>query len=94
MLKRASRIAAALMKMNPAAQPILPCPFRPHSKARTAGAAPNEITSASESNSTPNALVVFVSRAMRPSSMSSTMAMPMKGAACSSRPPIEYTMHA
>ena len=56
---------------------------RPHANARTAGARPNDMTSASESSSTPNALVVPVSRAMRPSSMSSTIAMPMNGAAVS-----------
>ncbi len=49
---------------------------------------PNEITSASESNSTPNSLVVPVIRAMRPSSMSRTMAKPMKGAAVSYSPRI------
>ena len=42
-----------------------------------AGATPNEIASASESSCTPNSLDVPVSLAMRPSSMSSTMAMPM-----------------
>ena len=49
---------------------------------------PNEMMSASESNSTPNSLVVPVSRAMRPSSMSSTIANPMKGAAVSYSPRI------
>ena len=49
---------------------------------------PNEITSASESSSTPKALVVPVSRAMRPSSESSTNAMPMKGAAIAKSPRI------
>jgi hypothetical protein len=44
---------------------------------------PNDTTSASESNSTPNALDVPVMRATRPSSMSRTMAMPMNIAACS-----------
>ncbi len=39
-----------------------------------AGATPNETTSARESNSTPNWLVAFISRATRPSSMSMTMA--------------------
>ena len=42
---------------------------------------PNEMTSASESNSTPNALTVPVMRATRPSSMSRTMAKPMNCAA-------------
>jgi hypothetical protein len=39
------------------------------------------MTSASESNSRPNADEVPVSRAIRPSSMSSTIATPMNGAA-------------
>ena len=39
-----------------------------------AGATQNETTSASESNSTPNWLVVLVRRATLPSSRSSTMA--------------------
>ena len=59
-----------------------------------AGATPNEMTSASESNSMPNALVVPVMRAMRPSSMSSTMAKPMNGAADENSPRIEWTMQA
>ncbi len=42
---------------------------------------PNEIRSASESSCTPKSLVVPVMRAMRPSSMSSTTATPMNGAA-------------
>ncbi len=42
---------------------------------------PNEIRSASESSWTPKSLVVPVMRAIRPSSMSSTMATPMNGAA-------------
>ena len=49
---------------------------------------PNEMTSASESNSTPNSLAVPVIRAMRPSSMSSTIAKPMNGAAVSNSPRI------
>jgi hypothetical protein len=47
---------------------------------------PNETTSASESNSRPNALVVPVSLAIRPSSMSSTMATPMNSAPVSNSP--------
>jgi hypothetical protein len=43
-------------------------------KRQIAGATPNEMTSASESNSTPNALVVPVRRATRLSSMSTTIA--------------------
>ena len=39
-----------------------------------AGATPNETMSASESYSTPNWLVAFMSRATRPSSMSMIMA--------------------
>ena len=49
---------------------------------------PNEMTSASESNSTPNSLVVPVRRAIRPSSMSRTTAKPMNGAAVSNSPRI------
>ena len=56
----------------------------------SAGAMPNDTTSASESNSFPNALVLPVSRAIRPSSMSRTTAIPMKGAAVSSSPRIAY----
>ena len=46
-----------------------------------AGATPKETTSASESNSTPNWLVVLVRRATLPSSMSMTMATKMASAA-------------
>ena len=49
---------------------------------------PNEMMSASESNSTPKALVVPVMRAIRPSSMSRTTAKPMNGAAVSNSPRI------
>ena len=86
MLKRASRIAAAETNTKPAAQPAWPNACRPHAKHRTAGAMPNDTTSASESNSTPNALDVPVMRAMRPSSMSSTMAKPMNSAAARRSP--------
>ena len=55
---------------------------------RTAGAIPNEMTSASESNSTPKGVAVPVILAMRPSSMSSTTATPMSGAATSNSPRI------
>jgi hypothetical protein len=51
--------------------------------ASTAGATPKLITSASESSSRPNSLVVFVSRAMRPSSPSQKIAMPIIFAASS-----------
>jgi hypothetical protein len=53
-----------------------------------AGAIPNEITSASESNSMPKSLVAPVIRATRPSSMSSTIAKPMNGAAVAKSPRI------
>ena len=59
-----------------------------------AGARPNEITSASESNSRPNSLVVPVIRAIRPSSMSSTIAIPMNGAAVANSPRMAYTTQA
>jgi len=79
---------------KPAAHPIWPSGSSPHLNERIAGATPNEITSASESNSTPKALVVPVMRAMRPSSMSRTNAKPMKSAAVASSPRIAWTMHA
>ena len=50
-----------------------PSGWSPQENDRIAGAMPNEMTSASESNCTPNSLAVPVIRAMRPSSMSSTM---------------------
>ena len=46
-----------------------------------AGATPKETTSASESNSTPNCVVVLVRRATLPSSMSMTIATKMATAA-------------
>jgi hypothetical protein len=54
-----------------------------------AGATPNDTTSASESNCRPKSLAVPVIRAMRPSSMSRTIAKPMKGAAVAYSPRIE-----
>ena len=59
-----------------------------------AGAMPNEITSASESSSMPKSLDVPVIRAIRPSSMSSTIANPMNGAAMWNSPRIAWTMQA
>src|SRR5687768_11655993 len=55
---------------------------------------PNEIRSASESSCTPKTLVVPVMRAMRPSSMSSTTAKPMNGAAVAISPFIANTTQA
>ena len=88
MLKRASRIAAAVRNRKPASQPYRPSGWSPQENARIAGAIPNEMTSASESNCTPNSLAEPVIRAMRPSSMSSTMLNPMNGAAVSYSPRI------
>src|SRR5512144_1315805 len=51
-----------------------------------AGATPNDTTSAIESNSTPNWVVVFVSRATLPSSMSISMATKIEIAASVKRP--------
>jgi len=59
-----------------------------------AGAIPNEMISANESNSTPNALVVPVMRAIRPSRPSMTNAKPMNGAAMWNSPRIACTTHA
>lgn len=86
MLKRASRIAPAVTKMNPAAHPSRPSGVSPQDTVRIAGATPNDTTSASESNSRPKALVLPVSRAIRPSSMSSTTEKAMNGAAVSKSP--------
>ena len=47
---------------------------KPQLKARMLGATPNVITSASESSSLPKSLVVFVMRAIRPSSDMATFA--------------------
>ena len=81
-------MAAAVRNRKPAAHPRRPSGCSPHENDRIAGAMPNEMTSASESSSTPKALAVPVIRAMRPSSMSSTIAKPMNGAAVSNCPPI------
>src|SRR5436305_1552070 len=51
--------------MNPAAHPHRPTEVSPHENVRIAGASPNETTSASESNSRPNAVEVPVIRATR-----------------------------
>src|SRR5829696_8252244 len=80
--------------MNPAAQPSRLRGHRPHMKASNAGARPKETTSASESSCTPNAVEDLVSRATKPSSVSSTIVMPMKSAAVSKSPWVEYTTHA
>ena len=69
--------------MNPAAHPSRFSGHSPHVNARIAGASPNETTSASESSCTPNADEVLVSRATNPSSVSSTIAMPISTAAVS-----------
>ena len=88
-LNRARRTAAAATKMKPAAQPSRPSGCSAQANDMIAGATPNEMMSAIESNSTPNWLVLPVIRAMRPSSMSSTIARPMKGAAVANSPRIE-----
>ena len=55
---------------------------------------PNEIMSASESNSRPKSDVAPVMRAIRPSSRSSTTATPMNGAAVENSPRIAKITHA
>ncbi len=62
--------------------------------ASTAGASPNDTTSASESSSTPNALDELVRRAISPSSVSSTIATPMNSAALSKSARVAYTTQA
>ena len=58
----------------------------------SAGATPNEVMSDSESNCSPNALCVFVSRATRPSMPSSTIAAKIAMAASSNRLSIAWTI--
>ena len=74
-------MAVAVTYRKPAAQPNRPSDSRPQLNTSTAGATPNEITSANESNSTPNSLDVPVMRAMRPSSVSRIIAKPISAAA-------------
>ena len=79
-LNRARLSAPQIRKRNDAAHPILCSPGiwpYPQVKARTAGATPNEITSAIESSSMPNSEVAPVRRAMRPSRKSNKTAKPM-----------------
>jgi len=63
----------------------LPIPFSAHSYTTSAGAAPKATMSDSESYSAPNADWVRVSRAIRPSSPSKTMATKIPMAASSKR---------
>src|SRR3954452_5129812 len=86
-------MAAAATKRKPAAHPRRCSGQSPHVNARIAGASPNDTTSASESSSTPNADVEFVSRAKNPSSVSRTIAIPMNRAAVSKSERVEYTTH-
>jgi len=81
MLNRASRIAAAETKRNPAAHPSRPRGDNPQANDRIAGATPKETRSASESSSTPKSLVAFAIRATAPSRKSTTSAMTMANAA-------------
>ena len=69
--------------MNAAIQPSLPRSRSTHSYMTSAGAAPNDTMSARLSNSAPNALCVLVSRATRPSRLSSTAATKIAMAAWS-----------
>src|SRR6266446_7523559 len=87
-LNRAKRQAQAIKNARQQSQPRRPTQGTwlatlrtPHAYAKIAGATPKLTTSASESNCTPNSVLVPVMRAMRPSSESKTMAMPMAFAA-------------
>src|SRR5439155_19428272 len=73
-LKRASRSAPQITKRNAANHAGRPRSRSANQYSMNAGATPNETMSASESYSTPNWLVAFMSRATRPSSMSMIMA--------------------
>jgi hypothetical protein len=57
-----------------------------------AGATPNDTASARLSSCAPNSLCVFVSRAMRLSSMSSTTVAPISGVVWSKRPFSVFTI--
>jgi hypothetical protein len=87
-LNLARRSAAAATNRKPTAHPSRPSGCRPQVNDRIDGAIPNDTTSASESSSMPKSLVEPVIRAMRPSSMSSTIAKPMNGAAIANSPRI------
>src|SRR6185312_496550 len=96
MLKRASRLAPAIKNRKLAIAPnctsLLTTSVevnkvesrrKPHIQASRAGATPKVMTSASESSSRPKSLLVWVMRAMRPSSPSNRTAKPMALAALS-----------
>ena len=86
-LNRASRRAPQMRYRNEAIHPHRPKPDRAHPYTRNAGAAPKAITSARESYSTPNRVVVPVIRATRPSSPSK-IAAPTIAIAAFSKPPV------
>jgi hypothetical protein len=80
-LKRASRSAPQTTNRNAPNQAARPSECSANEKSRNAGATQKEMTSASESYSTPNWLVAFMSRATRPSSRSMIMATKIATAA-------------
>src|SRR5258706_10531730 len=92
MLNRASRAAPVARYRNGASDQGFGSDDRAQMYARSAGAIPNEITSARESNWTPKSLVVPVSLATQPSTRSSRAAMNRAIAAHSNSPWMLRTM--
>src|SRR5437870_2008453 len=86
-LKRASRRAPQITNRKAPNHAGRLRSFSAKEYMRNAGATQKETTSASESNSTPNWLVAFISRATRPSSRSMTIATKIASAASQNRPP-------
>ena len=80
-LKRARRSAAPAQYTKAAIQPTRPMSRSAHSYTISAGAAPKDTMSTRLSYSAPKADCVRVSRATRPSRLSSTMAMKIATAA-------------
>ena len=71
--------------------PTLGTSHKPHWKASRAGATPKEVTSANESNASPNWVTVPVRRAIRPSSASAKIAIRIKIEARSNWPRLDAT---
>ena len=74
------------MKQNPASHPALPNESSDQAAASTTGAIPNATMSDRLSYSAPNALSVPVTRAIRPSAQSNTIAAKIAIAPASNRP--------
>ena len=87
----ARRIEPETRNRKANAIPILGTCHRPHWNASSAGATPNEITSASESYTSPNEDSEPVRRAIRPSRMSAMIAIRISRAERSNWPRLDST---